>query len=582
MFLITTYDKRLFRTDKPILCLGEWCKLYSDRTLWEKTTHEVLPYHWDDRKKLYRDYLLLDQVYEKSLKNLTELLNQIHGTEHSLRFWRIVIGPWLSHFMAVLYDRHQSIIQAVKSEKVTGTLILENQPGKWVPQGHSDFFDWIINDDYNQYLFGRIIEFTKCLPFEAVNMPASVCNGVKPRTERSRFARVASKLMNLIGNRFNKIVFVESTLDHADLAKLSLSLRQIPQVFFRNPSISKPAFDAKMRAPLAQLPGTSEFERLLAHLLPEQIPFQHMEGFAEMKALSLRQFPKHPKIICNGVAFNTNEAFKLWAGHHVDRGAKLVSIQHGGHYGMGLWSTTEDHLIKISDKYFTWGWQTEETQVATPIPAAPLNKIRNSIAPKKNGSLLLVLGCVPRYSYYLYSFMASSTGFLSYLDEQFRFVRTLSDKNQQSLITRLYSRNYGWDQDRRWLDNFPNMKLCRGDQPIASRLNESRLFIGTYNATTYLETFAANFPTLLFWNPNQWELRPSAEQYFNRLRDVGILHHSPEAAAAKVNEISSDPIGWWGQPKIQSAKDEFCSRFAKTSDNWIEEWKTELQLLAGR
>ena len=63
MFLITTADKRFWKTGEPVLFLGEWCKLFPERHIWEKLDYEVLPYHWDDRKRLYEDYLSLNDVY---------------------------------------------------------------------------------------------------------------------------------------------------------------------------------------------------------------------------------------------------------------------------------------------------------------------------------------------------------------------------------------------------------------------------------------------------------------------------------------------------------------------------------------
>jgi putative transferase (TIGR04331 family) len=103
------------------------------------------------------------------------------------------------------------------------------------------------------------------------------------------------------------------------------------------------------------------------------------------------------------------------------------------------------------------------------------------------------------------------------------------------------------------------------------------LFIGTYNATTYLETFSANYPTVLFWNPNHWELRPSAKPFFDELRKVGILHDTPESAAEKVNEIFKDPQSWWNQIEIQEILNDFNYHFLRTSDNWLHEWKHEFQ-----
>ncbi len=40
--------------------------------------YEVLPYHWNDWEKLFRDFQKLDEIYENCLAQLADRLNQIH------------------------------------------------------------------------------------------------------------------------------------------------------------------------------------------------------------------------------------------------------------------------------------------------------------------------------------------------------------------------------------------------------------------------------------------------------------------------------------------------------------------------
>jgi putative transferase (TIGR04331 family) len=108
------------------------------------------------------------------------------------------------------------------------------------------------------------------------------------------------------------------------------------------------------------------------------------------------------------------------------------------------------------------------------------------------------------------------------------------------------------------------------------------MLISTYNSTTYLESFTADFPTIIFWNPKHWELRDTAKPYFDDLQRVGILHYTPESAAAKVNEIYYDPVEWWQKPEIQEVKNRFCDQFARTRKNWINEWKIVLKSMDSR
>lgn len=582
MFLITTADQRFWKTDEPILFLGEWCQLFSQKSVWEKLSYEVLPYHWDDRKKLYQDYLYLDKLYEQTLFQMKNLLNQIHGVDHSLRYWRIIIGPWLSYFIAVLYDRYQSILTAIESEKVTNTLICKYGRGEQLPRDFSEFNRWVETDEYNHYLYGTIIEYTDRLPFDVLHeeaKPAKLDSVIEQKSYSRKpkwFMQYIFQFIKFASNHCNKIILVESRLNRRDLCKLCLSLGQIPHLYIRDELTPKSEIDFSLRESFAHMPADGEFEGFLVKMITEQIPSIYVEGYDNMKFISLKAFPRRPKIIFTSLSFNSYDAFKFWTAHHVDLGVKFVGTQHGGHYGTGLWSTSEDHQINIYDKFYTWGWESDIHENTKPLAAAKFAIIQKKVRPQREGRLLMVLASVPRYSYFMYSIIVASTGYLSYLNEQYRFVSALSGNNKKLLTVRLYTHDYGWNQRERWLNQFPQVECYRGNKSIINQLNESKLFIGTYNATTHLETFAANFPTVMFWNSEHWELRSSAQPYFDELRNVGILYDSPESAAAKVNEISNDPISWWQQTEIQAAKDEFCFQFARTSNNWLKDWRSEL------
>lgn len=582
MFLITTADQRFWRTDGPILFLGEWCKLFSQRTVWEKLSYEVLPYHWDDRKKLYQDYLYLGKLYEQTLIQMKDLLNRIHGVDHSLRYWRIVIGPWLFYFIQILYDRYLSIITAIEFGKVTGTLVGRYDEAKWLPRDFPCFLSWFVNDDYNHYIYSRIIEFTGKLPFEVIETKDEgnhsddhTGNAKHPLATKTILRKLIEFYGKIVPDRFNQIVLITSYLNHLDLIRLQLSLKQIP--YLLPPSVEAPesGIDLDTREKLSLNPAKSEFEELLGKMIKEQIPLIYVEGYAQMNKRSLKAYPGKASVIFTANAYFSIEAFKFWAAHHVDRGVKFVGTQHGGLHGTGLWFSIESHEIKIYDLFYTWGWKSSVYKNTKPLAAAKLNNAKG-IRSKKDGRILLVLSAVPRYSYHMFSGSVASSGMLSYIDDQYRFVKALYKENQKQLLVRLYIHDYGWRQKERWLNEFPEVKCCFADKSMIDQLKECRLFIGTYNATSYLETFVANFPTILFWNPEHWELRSSAIPYFDELRNVGILHDTPKSAASMVNKISHDPVSWWKQPEIQAAKDEFCFQFAHTSNSWLKKWKSEL------
>ena len=100
-----------------MLFLGEWCKLYERKDAWSKYNHEVVPYHWNDRKKLFKDYKYIEQVNETVLAQLSDVLNDLNGVNYSLRFWRILLGPWLLLFTNILYDRWFMVKKAIELSK---------------------------------------------------------------------------------------------------------------------------------------------------------------------------------------------------------------------------------------------------------------------------------------------------------------------------------------------------------------------------------------------------------------------------------------------------------------------------------
>lgn len=582
MLLITTADQRFWKTNESILFLGEWCKLFSQRSVWGKLSYEVLPYHWDDRQKYHQDYIYLDKLYEQKLSQVANILNRIHGVDHTLRYWRIVIGPWLFCFIQILYDRYQSILTAIDSGKEIYTLIGNISNTKWLPRDFSQFSDWFVTDDYNHYIYSRIIEFVGKIPFSIIEIDNK--NNEKEQNRHSdhyfSLKKIIKNLLNLYGkfipDCFNKIVLISSYLDISDLIKLQLSLKQIPYLFPLE--VATPAVDMNPdeREKFIFKSSRNEFEQILNIMIKEQLPLIYVEGYSEMNRRSLEAYPKKPKMIFTANAYWINETFKFWAANHVDLGVDFVGTQHGGYHGIGLWSVPHDHQIRICTRFYTWGWGLNGYKNTKPLAATKLNKAKKCLRAKKDGRILLVLSSVPRYSYHMYCIPVSSSGMLSYLNDQYSFVRDLSINNQKSLLVRLYHLDYGWNQVERWNSEFPNIECYQGAKSMFDQLRESCLFIGTGNGTTYIETFAANFPTIVFWDSNLWEIKSTAQPYFDELRRVGIFHDTPKSAADMVNEISPDPAYWWKQTEIQRAKDKFCFRFARTSDNWLSEWREEL------
>ena len=118
---------------------------------------------------------------------------------------------------------------------------------------------------------------------------------------------------------------------------------------------------------------------------------------------------------------------------------------------------------------------------------------------------------------------------------------------------------------------YPDLQIDEGQQDIRTLIGKSRLYISTYNATTYLESLTWDIPTIMFWNPAHWELNDEAQPYFDLLKSAGLFHETPESAAKQMAAVWDDVEGWWQSPRVQSARQMFCEQYARTPKHPLAE-----------
>jgi putative transferase (TIGR04331 family) len=581
MFLATTADQRYWKTGEKILFLSEGCKVYDQKHFWSKIDCQVLPYHWDDREKMHQDYQYLDRVYERYLPALAQRLNELHSTNHSLRYWRIIIGPWLNLFIGIIYDKYLSIQTAKNSGLVTNTWVSSAKSNDFLVTDLLDFQKRSFADTWNHFIYGEIIKSIEGIPYETKEIQPFLTredlSGFLPSS--SHINKVAkflfSHLFRLVPDGFNQIFITSSYLGFGNLARLQLSLRQLPYLFSPSIKMDDNAANDLARSEMDFELGENPFESLLDKFIPQSMPKVYVEGYAKAHARSIDVFPKRPKVIFYGGSIYSDEGFKFWAAYQAEQGAKLYGHQYGGGYGCLRWNSLESHEIKISDRYFSWGWLLKNQPKVIPISAGKLANVKSKIRPNPEGSILWLGTSMPRYSYWMLSIFLGQK-MLAHIKEHERFVGAVSPEARDLLLMRYYPCDYGWNEERRLADIYPSLKVCKGRKSMYEELSSSRLSIHSYNSTTFLETLSADFPTLLYWNSDFFELRESACLHFDILHRAGIFHNEPESVAKKVNEIYEDPLSWWLTPEIQDAKERFCRQFARTSDNWIAEWKEQL------
>jgi putative transferase (TIGR04331 family) len=383
---------------------------------------------------------------------------------------------------------------------------------------------------------------------------------------KERLARIVARFYPIL-TRPDEYFFISSYLGIKQDFLLQIKLGQIPKLWLSS-ALQQFSYSAAARRWSLTLLNTgmaeewTDFRALVSSLVPKHVPTAYLEGYQAIEKMANGlAWPRRPKLIFTAICWNSDDLFKIWAAEKVEQGVPLVLGQHGGNYGVALQNFNEELQISISDRFLTWGWKDSAQKKLKSIGILKLFDDRK-VQRDKNGKALLVEFTMPRYSYQMFSLPVAAGQWEEYFEDQCRFVNALPEELYRELLVRLPMADYGYSQSLRWCSRFPDIELDAGARPMSELLKHARLYISTYNATTYLESLSLNFPTLIFWNPGHWELREEVQPYFELLKAAGIFHETPESAARKMTEVWDDVDGWWYDLKTQKAREVFCERFA--------------------
>lgn len=576
VFLATTALEAFWDTSGSVVFLGPWCCLYRRKTAWQALDATMLAGPFDEDGAVPRTHAAVGRLYETVLPILSDRMNALHGTAHGMRYWRIMLGPWLHVYLSVLYDRHAHIAWALACHPDLQTIVLA-ESSHVVADNTQDFIERLHLDSFNLQFYSRILvalgyRFPVRVLDETSRTAAIADPGWKKRVVRrgtalwARAASTAVRTVLLKDSYFSKPV---------ELALFKGSRGRISPVW--GPSVRLPGYvpDLTMRAHLHALPlGDDALSHCIATMLSNDIPTCFVEGYDALRRAACSEFPLTPSTIFSANAWYYDEVFKAWAAGCQANGSQLSGSQHGGNYGALQCMPSEDHEMAIVDDYYTWGWERGGTPARVkPMPAPKLAGRERREADNRKKGILWVSTMLPRY---LVQFPWLPADFAVYLSWQARFAAALPQPLAAATRLRPHREDNQWDLVNRLRDQAPALAIESWDIPFQDSVRACRLYVCDHLSTTFLEALASNTPTVLFWEPRTNIIRPEACEYYDLLRAHGILFDTPEAAAEAVNVIYVDVEAWWNDSGRQRAVARFCDRFARTVPNALALWNAEL------
>ena len=584
-YLITTADERTWKFDRPVVFLGEWCKLYDRKHIWQDMDAIVVPPYGLGAAKKDADYAEARTLEDMLFPVLCNTLNQHHGVQHNERFWRIVLGHWLRRYVDVMLNRVKTLEQCFDVYHISGTTVYANDDYS-LATADSLSAIWAFNDDgWNNALNARILPLLGLMSCSVETIEEVKLAGFRSKalgTTHTLKSTVLKWGHQQLGNclswfaRDNDAFIVNSYLPKKEEIKLQIALKQSPQLW-TSPKLKvseKPdrAVRESLSNEIVSKSSSNNLEDILRVMLLELLPICYLEDFKNLdKLVKQLAWPKAPKFILTSNSFDTDEVFKVWAANKVELGSKYFTAQHGNNYGTYRYMSPAVEEA-TADKFLTWGW-TDGLPQHTPTFLFKTVGVKAEQYNRQGGLLLIELHLNIRLNTW-----DSTAEFHSYFKEQQEFVKRLNNIPKQHLTVRLHSAHkyYKWNEKLRWRAFDQKLKIDTGAVAINNLIANSRLVVHSYDSTGILETLSQNIPTLAFWQNGFEHLCESAKPYYQLLVDAGIIHFSPESVAAKVNDIWGDVDAWWLQSNLQDSRKKFCDRYAKVSQTPIADLKEML------
>lgn len=572
MHLGTTAITEFWNPEDENLLLGCWCAPRG-RGDWAAFRHRVLPDPWADLARFEAAQDHCAELSERLLGPLSRHLNAALNTNHSDRYWRILVFPWLDYHLREMYDHYVFLQDAFKLFPALTTTVMAPSSYR-TPKDAWDHIHWSYGNPYSLQLFSQLLS-DRGFPQKPYDWPAPM--NAAPSGLKSSLKRAASwALARMAPPGAGQIMMGELNLTQKENLKIMLKtgFRALPIRIELPPSLMPPpTFDNRRLGLSGLLTPRDEFERLYLKSLTYGLPTAYLEGHAAARAYVLPRLRRTPRIVMSTTGWHYTEGFKFAAAECAERGSALWGLQHGGgSYGMLRRADAERMERAVTDRFYSWGWASlDGDPKVRNIPVPQLARARRA---GPGSGLLIVSTTLDLHNINLLRNNNNSLA-AEYLHRQARLWNALPSELRLDSRLRLHV-DYGWRNEERLRETCPDLRLDDSSVPFSRRLAETRLLIVDFPTTTFLEAFAADAPCLLTWNPADWDFRDTARPFFNRIKEVGLLFDEPEQAAAQAARVYDNPSAWWNEPARREARLDFARHFAYRRDDWADFWLREI------
>jgi len=574
--LVTTTNKNLWMKSKKNILVGDWC-LLNNKNL-KDYKYIIQPYHWHNLDKKKRDVRYISRVYKVISQQLANSLNKYHNLNLPLKYWESLFYPWLDFWIAMVFDRWETIkIIKKKNSNLSTNLIKFNDKSFITNDGRSLIFS-TKSSAWNNWIFFKIINYLGNIKVNVLKK-SIYKNKNKQKTQKIGFFSIASWINKFFLFFNNKVIIHNVNLPIFTKLFLNFSLKQIKinsiKEKIREFKISRQRFFINKK-----LKKKDKFVDFLLHLIPLQIPKIFLEGYSEINSLIERSnLEKKPKIVFTALDQYYNEYFKFYiAKKRVECGTKYVILQHGA-ADINLFNSLKNE-IKISDRYLSLGHHIKNKKVYPLFLPTVVNKkpIKKSFFAK---GLLVSVFDIPIYPFKLSSLpigLAEIERYVLIIVNLLKMLPAEVVTNSKIKFRQIDSNSYVYKKLKYYLNLHQiNIEIYDNKKKVVYEESKNyKLVIETINSTGFLESLNLNIPVILLTNKSMFNLKKNCKKDFDVLKKNNIINFSSKECSEFINKNYKNMNYWWNSKNVQKARLGICKKYARSSSAPINDIKESL------
>ncbi len=582
-FLVTTPIKESYSKSEKNILLGHWCLIKKKEV---RKKNKIINYHWSNKKKFKKDSLYIEKTTDKVCKVLSKKLNEIHNLNENTSYWKLIIYPWVYHYVSSMYDRWETIRIFLKlnRNKIFYSYQLGIKENDLVPNNHLAFIDNTYTDEWNHSIFLRII---KHLKLKKINLIKKDYKNFKAEKYSQHYSEKKNIFYYLIfiyefiiskfAFRFNKIIFESFSFPKKEFFKISIKNLIIPSLYnslFKDIGLINDLDLTKRTKKLnifeKNFKSKDKFLNFLNKSLINDLPVSYIENFLRIKK-KMSTLANKKKIIFSMRSWLYNDQFKICMAELMKKKSKYFICEHGGGL-VGEYTHMLNYISKVA-KHIRYDTNDNQLNNKKSFILNPtISTIdKKEIETKKNNRLNITFLEGVKYSN-KHTPSAKAEEGIKQIKETIKFIDCLPPKIKKNTILRS-KQPYILDIKETFIEKFGKNKFNEHtDQNFYDFAKSSKLMIVNYPQTAFSESMYFNVPTILVCNKKFWFFKKKSLKMFELLKKNKMAFEDFKDAQKHIIKNWDEIYYWWNSKKIQEIRKIYLKNFFPVEKNWFNKW----------